>query len=71
MSNVKTWELFQACGTQWRFTFGERTGLDYNAMGVVAKILKIKITKPILQKIQFLEMLALESRDKDGDAHES
>lgn len=41
--------------TQWRTGFGGATGLDYLAVGLVAKTLGVRMHRLTLEKIQALE----------------
>lgn len=65
-ANTTVWELFQSCATQWRYGMNGRVGLDYTAVYLVATSLRIKISKPMLQKIQLLEIWALQGQGEQG-----
>lgn len=57
--NWKTLELFIAMGTQWRAGMGGPTGLDYTALPVVAKAMRIKLTRERFDGIRVMEGEAL------------
>jgi len=52
-------ELFMACQTQWRTGMVGVTGLDYMAVGLVAKTLGIKLSKKVFLWLQVMEGEAL------------
>jgi hypothetical protein len=53
--NKDAWELWCACSTQVRVTFGGAIGIDYNAMFQVARALGIEITPGMLKKVSAME----------------
>jgi hypothetical protein len=74
--NWPAFSVFYAMNTQWRMAGmgGERTGLDYNAIPVVAKLLglKSKQTQEIFSSIQVMENEALTTmRESTPNANDS
>lgn len=69
-SNWPIVHIFIAMGTQWRVGNGGATGLDYNALPVVAKAHGIKLKRAVLDGIRVMENEALRVmaalRDKQG-----
>ncbi|MFC0179005.1 DUF1799 domain-containing protein [Thorsellia kenyensis] len=53
--------IFQRLGTQWRYSFGGATGLDYNALPAIFDLLGIKKKKrpQIFSDLQIMESAAL------------
>ncbi|MFI3270568.1 MAG: DUF1799 domain-containing protein [Pseudomonadota bacterium] len=64
--NVDAWRLWLALQTQWRIGFNGRTGLDYNAMYLVANTLNTVINPEMLGKIQALEFATLSYQDEQA-----
>ncbi len=64
--NVDAWKLWLAMQTQWRIGFNGRTGLDYNAMYLVANTLNTVINQDMLAKIQALEFATLDDQAKQN-----
>lgn len=64
-SNELIWRIWILVNTQWRVTFGGITGLDYNALKVVADALDVPLTPGILQAIKALEMWTLDYQSKE------
>jgi len=62
--NVDAFDLFEACSTQFRVGFSGVTGLDYVAVKLVAKTLKIKFTESIFFKIRVMEKAWLDINSK-------
>ncbi len=56
-----------ACRTQWRMGFGGATGLDYNAVFLVAGARGIEMDGPMLDKICLMEDMMLERWGKEAD----
>lgn len=57
-------------GTQWRIGMGVPTGLDYNALPVVAKSLGIKLEKEVFDGVLVMESEALSVMDKKRKSEE-
>ncbi len=57
-------ELFMACQTQWRTGMAGATGLDYVAVGLVAKTLGIKLSKKVFSWLQLMELEAMNQMKK-------
>lgn len=56
--NLPAWQLFHACGTQWRGDMGGRTGLDYDGCEVVMRRRRI----PPRQRDRFFALLQVAER---------
>lgn len=67
--NWRSWRLFEACRTQWRWTslstMGAarmvRTGLDYISAEAVARALNIAWDEPLLADLRFMEIVAIKA----------
>lgn len=57
--NLKAFEVYQLCQTQWNSSFGGVTGLNYPGVQVVIKTLGYKLK--ILLDVQHIERGALEA----------
>lgn len=53
-------ELFVAMSTQWRVGASGATGLDYNALPVVARAMRIKLTPARFDAVRIMENEAIE-----------
>ncbi len=60
-SHWDVWQLFTRCATQWHHagTDGQATGLRYDAVRLVARLMKIPFTMDLLDDLQVLEDEAL------------
>lgn len=58
-ANAEAWKLWSHITTQWRVGFSGITGLDYNALYLVAGTLGITMTETMLGKIQAIERAEL------------
>lgn len=67
-ANAEAIELFSSLQTQWRSNGFGVVGLDYNALYLVAKTHRIKITPKFLSKIQVLEYEFLQAQAKKSQA---
>lgn len=57
--NVKAFETFADCATQWRVGFAGRTGLDYTAVKTVMDINGVEDMKDTLWRVRVIETSAL------------
>lgn len=57
-TNVRSFSVFEAMGTQWRTGMSGPTGLDYQALPVVMKLAGIK--KPKAQREVFSDIRVME-----------
>ncbi len=57
--NWPAFEMFLRVQTQWRTTFGGRTGLDYNALFVMLEIYAVEDRQTMIEQIQVIERAAL------------
>lgn len=55
--NVPAWQLFMACGTQWRTGMAGREGLDYGGLQVV---MQMQGVSPRRQSQRFAEVQVME-----------
>jgi len=55
----QTWDLWTHISNQFRFSFKGPIGLDWNQVITVARIMNIRITKEIFQKLLALELTPL------------
>ena len=66
-SNWPAFDLFSLCLTQWHTSpTGQRTGLDYQALFAIAKVIGVKTSRRLLDKIRCLEagaMYAMNDQD--------
>ncbi|MDP2792556.1 MAG: DUF1799 domain-containing protein [Sulfurisoma sp.] len=53
--NWKTLKLFAALSTQWRIGTNGATGLDYCALSVVARVLRVRLSPSRLDGIRAME----------------
>jgi len=53
--NILAWEIFEICRTQWRYSSGYKTGLDYNVIFSFLEMNNINLSPKLLRKIQILE----------------
>jgi len=53
--NETAWKLWNSLQTQWRIGFSGATGLDYQAVDMVARVQGIRLDRVMLEKIQALE----------------
>lgn len=56
--NLPAWQLFMACGTQWRAGGAGREGLDYGGVRVVMQMQRVR---PRRQSQRFAEVQVMES----------
>lgn len=57
--NWPTFELFVAMGTQWSVGMGGATGMRYEALPVLCRAMRIRLTRRRLAGIQEMERAAL------------
>lgn len=58
-------KLFVALGTQWRVGMAGATGLDYAAIPVAARALRLRVTEKVFDGLRTMEAEALRiMRDK-------
>lgn len=72
--NWESFTVFNSMASQWRIGgMGDATGLDYNAIPVVAKMLGIKSkkVKDIFSDIRVMENEALITMGENKDANSS
>jgi len=61
------WTLWLEIQTQWRISFGVRTGLDMTAVKAVAELLEIELTPPTYRILRGLELHTLQNVKTDKD----
>ncbi|WRQ11914.1 DUF1799 domain-containing protein [Serratia phage vB_SlqS_ZDD2] len=57
-------EIFRMMGTQWRWSDGQATGLDYSAYQVILDSFGVKDRKAMLRDLQLMEVSAIEAMQK-------
>ncbi|TXG83257.1 MAG: hypothetical protein E6R12_08640 [Sphingomonadales bacterium] len=64
----RAWDIFVAVSGQWRWhpTANLRTGLDYQAVHVVAQMMETPINADLFRRIQWIEAGALEAYLRDA-----
>ena len=62
--NVKAFEIFLKCCTQWRTSSGGLMGLDYNALFEVMALYDIVERREVFESVQIIEGAILSKMNK-------
>lgn len=62
--NWDAFKLFMKCRSQFRYSFNGPTGLDYNAVKIVADSMQLKLTEEVMDKLRIMEEAHLSILDK-------
>ncbi|WP_353737409.1 DUF1799 domain-containing protein [Megamonas sp.] len=57
--NIRIWELWCACSTQWKYGFEGPVGLDYSAINIVAKNMDMELNPCDIKKLNAIETFTL------------
>lgn len=63
----QSFRVFEAMSTQWRVGFGGATGLDYAALPITARLLRIQANK-VFDDVRVMEAAALKQIGQAGQS---